>query len=258
MLQDVATLLGLSPHLDPWRLAALVGVALLVGMGKSGLSGVGLLAIPLLASTVGALPSTGLMLLLLISGDVFAVSAYRRHADGRMILRLLPATLAGIAIGAVVGRFLSPTGFRWAIAAVVVVCLVLMVFQEWKGADKAIPHSVALALLIGAASGFATMVGNAAGPIFAVYLLAMGFDKSRFLGTSAVFFLIVNLTKVPIQVVLLHNIGWTTVLSALALLPAVGLGLWVGLKLLKLIPEKAFRRLVIAMTALAAVRLMLP
>ncbi len=259
MLAEFLSLLGLSPGSpDVWRIAALVAVAVLVGMGKSGVSGAVMLAIPLLATSLGARESTGLMLCLFLLGDVFAVRAYRQHANLPEIGRLLPSTVVGLGVGALVGAVISVAEFKWAIAGVVLACLAVMLFQEWKGAEKAIPRSLPLALAIGAASGFTSMIGNAAGPIFAVYLLAMGFEKNKYLGTTAVFFLIVNLMKMPLQILVWHNIGWSTLLGALALVPFVGLGLLAGYRLLKVLPEKAFRWLVIAMTAASAVRLMLP
>lgn len=259
MLNEWLSLLGLSTAPpDLWRIATLVLVAVAVGMGKAGLSGAVILAIPLLASSMGARESTGLMLTLFLLGDVFAVKAYRKHANLGEIGRLLPSTVVGLGLGAVVGSLISAQQFKWAIAGVVLVCLAFMGFQEWRNAEKAIPRSIALALLIGALSGFTSMIGNAAGPIFAVYLLAMGFDKNRFLGTTAVFFLIVNLLKMPLQILVWHNVDWATLLAALTLLPAVYLGIVLGMKLLKILKERTFRFLMIGMTALAAVRLMLP
>ena len=99
------------------------------------------------------------------------------------------------------------------------------------------------------------MIGNAAGPIFAIYLLAIRLNKQNYLGTTAWFFLMINLLKLPLQVFVWHNINWSTALLALSALPVIFIGTRIGIYVIKKLPEKAFRYLVIGMTALVAARM---
>ena len=95
--------------------------------------------------------------------------------------------------------------------------------------------------LFGLLGGFTTMIGNAAGPVLSVYLLSMRKDKMEYIGINAWFFLVVNLLKVPLQIFVWDNISWDTFSLNLAMLPIIGIGAWLGIGIVKLFPEKAFR-----------------
>lgn len=237
------------------QLAAIIAVSILVGMGKAGLSGTVVIGIPLLAAVLGARHSTGLMLLFFISADVFAVKAYYKGVRWDEIKRLLPATIAGIALGALTGNFINDQQFKYLIAVIVLISLFLMLLQEIKGGSLKIPQNLALAIIIGIISGFSSMVGNAAGSIFAVYLLALGLNKKNYLGTTAIFFFIVNLIKLPVQVFIWQSVDWRSFLLVLLMLPLVYAGIRFGLWAVRHLNEKTFRYLVTAMTFIAAVRL---
>lgn len=238
-----------------FQLVAILFVALLVGMGKAGLSSTVIVAIPILAAIWGGRQSTGLMLLLLLLGDLFAVKAYHRGTRWDEMKKLIPAAFLGILAGAVTGNFISDQHFKMLIAVVVLVCLLLMLYQEYKGADFKVPQNRFFAFLTGILSGFASMIGNAAGPIFAVYLLAIGLNKKNYLGTVAVFFFIVNLLKLPIQVFVWQSIQWQSALLVLLAVPLVYAGIRLGFWLIARLNERHFRYLMLAMTFVAAIRL---
>jgi uncharacterized membrane protein YfcA len=168
---------------------------------------------------------------------------------------MLPAAIGGILIGSYVGYLLNDRQFKYMIAGIVLLCLVLMIIQEATGKGFKVPHSLWFIIPVGLVSGFATMIGNAAGPVFAVYLLAIGLNKNNFLGTTAWFFLVINLVKLPLQIFTWHNISFMTLLVALSVLPAIYLGMKFGVWLIKVMNERVFRIMVIAMTAVATIRL---
>ena len=91
---------------------------------------------------------------------------------------------------------------------------------------------------MGIIGGFATMIGNVAGPIFAIYLLAMHLNKKSFIGTTAWFFFIINLSKFPLQVLVWKNIDLNTLAVDILVLPAIAAGAWFGIFIVKRIPEK--------------------
>ncbi|HLN74372.1 MAG TPA: TSUP family transporter, partial [Prolixibacteraceae bacterium] len=110
---------------------------------------------------------------------------------------------------------------------------------------------------MGILGGFATMIGNVAGPVFAIYLLAMHLPKNSFIGTGAWFFMIINFTKFPLQLFVWHNITSHTLLLDLVTLPAIAFGAFLGIKLVKIIPEHTYRGAVIVITAISAFLLLL-
>jgi len=245
------------PDLNPfqWALTALSGS--IVGLSKTGLPGLGLIFVPLMALAFGAKASTGVLLPMLSMGDVFAVSYYRRHADVPRLLKLLPWALVGLAAGVTVGATLPDLQFKRMLGGIVLVLLVLMIWQETRKNRESVPTGWWFPALAGLTAGFTTMVGNAAGPVMSLYLLSMRLPKNAFIGTSAWFFLIINLTKIPLQVFFWHNISPSSLLIDVLVLPAIALGAWVGLKIVGKIPEVAFKILVLAMTGVSAVFLLL-
>ena len=169
-------ILSYNLSVTQWVLLGICG--LLIGMSKTGLSGVGLMVVPILANAFGGRPSVGLLLPILIFADVFAVSWYNRHAEWKHILRLIPWAFLGIAIATLVGKSISDLTFNRLLAAVVVVGIVILVWRDLRSDKMKIPTSKWFAAGLGLMGGFATMIGNAAGPVMALYLLSMRLPKN--------------------------------------------------------------------------------
>jgi len=229
--------------------------ALFVGMSKTGVAGVGMLIVPILASIFGGKPSAGILLPMLSMADVFAVSYYHRHAEWKYVLKLLPSTVAGVLIGLFVGNIVNDQQFKHIMAAIILVGLVIMVWRERKTNIQAIPHNWLFASFAGLLGGFSTMIGNAAGPVMSIYFLSMLLPKNSFIGTGAWFFLIVNLFKIPFHIMVWNTIDMHTFKLDLMMFPVIMLGAFLGVKLVKIIPEKPYRIFIIVTTALAAIKL---
>jgi uncharacterized membrane protein YfcA len=228
--------------------------AALIGMSKTGLSGVGLMVVPLFAEVFGGRPSVGLLLPVLIFADVFAVSWYNRHAEWKHIIRLLPWALLGILAGTWVGASVSERVFNLMLAALVILGIGLMLYQDLRKNIK-IPDYWWFSMVLGLLGGFATMVGNAAGPVMALYLLSMRLPKNRFIGTAAWFFFIVNVSKVPFHIIAWKTITWQTLFLDTLMIPAIAAGAFLGIWLVRFFPERAYRIFIIISTLLAALLL---
>jgi uncharacterized membrane protein YfcA len=236
-----------------WALAIISGMV--IGMSKAGLNGLTLMFIPLMALSFGGKASTGLLLPMLCVGDVFAVSWYRRHAEWQYLLKLLPSALVGIAAGVAVGGSLSDNSFRFLLGGIIMVLLGLMIWQDVQKKQTHYPHAWWFAVLAGLAAGFTTMVGNAAGAITSIYLLSMRLPKNAFIGTAAWFFLIVNLLKVPLQVLFWKNISAASLTFDAIMVPAIAVGAVIGILAAGKIPERAYRVFVMVMTGVAGLLL---
>lgn len=230
-------------------------VALIVGFSKTGIGGVTMLAIPILASVFGGKDSTGIMLPMLLVGDLFAVWYYRKSVEWKKVFLPLPWALLGLILGVVVGNYISDRTFLTLIGIIILICLGILIYTEMKGKNIKVPVEAWFYMLVGVLSGFASMIGNAAGPIFGIYLLALGFKKNNFMGTNAWFFFIINLTKLPLQIFVWHNIGIRSITMTAVVLPLISLGAILGYFILKKINEKIFRYIVIIMTAIASLKL---
>lgn len=250
-ITQITQLLGV----ELWQLGWVFSSALLIGFSKTGIGGVLMIAIPFMATAFGGRMSTGIILPMLIAADFMAVAYYHRHADWPGIRRLLPWTLIGLVTGILIGNLINDRQFTLLIAVSILICLVVLVVLELRSGRFRVPDELWFYALIGLVAGFTTMIGNVAGPIFAVYLLARRYEKQTFLGTTAWFFMIINLIKLPLQIFFWGNVTTQTALISVAMIPAILIGAVLGAVVIKRVPEKPFRWLVIGMTAISIIRL---
>lgn len=216
-----------------------------------------MVSVPVLAYFYGGMASSGILLPFLIFGDLFALHNYRASVKWRNIRSLLPWAIAGILLAVAIGKFISDAVFRNIMAIAVIVCLAVILYFDFAGKKRNLSEYPLLSKITGLSGGFATMIGNAAGPIFDVYLLSMRLPKESFLGTAAIFFLILNLFKLPFHFFVWHSVSWSSLQMNLVMMPIVFLGSWAGKKLASHIPEREFRYLVIFIIALSAFLLLL-
>lgn len=233
-----------------WILIAVC--AILVGMSKTGVPGVSMIVVPTMAMIFGGKVSTGVLLPILITADIFAVVYYHRHAEWKPLLRALPWALAGLLVAVWIGALVNDKQFKHIIALSVLFSLIIMVWNDlWKEKSD-FPNHPLFAALFGILGGFATMIGNVAGPVFAIYLLALHLPKKNYIGTTAWFFAIINISKLPLQVLVWNNIHNNSLLIDSVAVPFVVLGAFSGIKLVHLIKEQAYRWAVVVITFVSA------
>ena len=241
----------LSPQ--AWLLLALG--ALGIGVSKSGLAGVSLVHVLVFAVVFGARAATGILLPLLIVGDLGAVAVVGRGVQWGQVRRLLPPAVVGVAGGALLLGRLDEAAFRPIIGWIILGLAAGQLVRMWRPDLLArVPHAPWFATLMGLLTGVTTMLANAAGPIVALYLLAVALPKDRLVATGAWFFLILNLLKLPCSAGL-GLIDPGTLLVDLALSPLVVLGLFGGRWVVRQLPQRTFDTLLLAFTAVAALRL---
>lgn len=243
---------------EPWQWALLAAGALAAGFSKTGIPGLGILFVAVFAIVLPARQATGVVLPMLILGDVFAVVVYRRHAQWRHLGRLLPATLAGIVAGWWVLRKADDAQTARLVGLLLVVMLAVHGWRRLRArTDPAAPAPSAriFAVASGFFAGFSTQVANAAGPVMTLYLLAMRLPKLEFVGTGAVFFMVVNWVKVPFMLQL-GLINHDSLLLNLWLAPAVIVGALLGRIALPRINAATFESVALVLAILAVAKLL--
>ncbi len=246
----MAVLESLWASLPLWGWLVLALCALLVGVAKTALGGLAMVAVVLAALVLPTRDSTGVVLVMLLVGDLVATWTYRHDVDWRLIGRLVLPVLLGIGLGAlflgaVDGLVLKPT--------IGLILLFLLVLGRWP--DRLAAHRPGVGMAYGGLAGFTTMVANAGGPPMNLYLLAARYPKLRFLGTTAWFFFAVNLTKVPFSIAN-SILRADTALLGLVFAPVVLIGTGIGRVVITRIDQALFDRLVTAFVAVAAVYLL--
>ena len=236
----------------PLQVIALILSATLIGFAKTGVQGIGAVAAPLMAIAFGAKESTGVILPMLCFADIIAVIYYRRNAEWKFILRLLPSAIVGFFVALWVDSLIAKESFKLLMAFCIFLGLAIMYLARGGRGEK-IAHSRACGLCFGVLGGFTTMIGTAAGPVMSVYLLSANLPKLAFVGTSAWFFLLVNYMKIPLQIFVWDNITKDSILVSALGIPFIFFGAIVGIFLVKKVPEKTFRVLVVLATILATI-----
>lgn len=245
------------PALGPetWMLAALA--ALCIGLAKGGFGGLGMVAVLLMAQVLPARESTGAILPMLITADIFAVKAYHQHADRKLVLRLLWPALAGIVCGWLLMPHIPAHVFGRVIGWLTLGLIILVLIQKYGGPMlKFAAEHPGIAWPFGWLAGITTMLANAAGPVMTIYLLACKLPKMEFVGTAAWFFLTVNLVKVPFSTSL-GLINGNSLTLNLILAPLVIGGVFAGRWLIKKVNQQVFEWLMILFSLAGAIRLIL-
>ncbi|MFI7291839.1 sulfite exporter TauE/SafE family protein [Streptomyces anulatus] len=262
-----------------WQLAALAAASTLVGFSKTAVSGANTISLAVFAAVLPARESTGVLLPILIVGDLLAVRVYRRHAHWPTLLRLFLAVAVGVVAGTLFLLWADDAAVRTSIGAIL---LFMTGVTLWRrriaeketeaeaGTGAATGNEAATATGneavaatgrtaargYGVLGGFTTMVANAGGPVMSLYLLSAGFRKLGFLGTSAWFFLILNVSKVPFSVGL-GLIDARSLLLDACLLLFVLPGAYLGRACVDRINQKVFDRIVIGATVIGGLQLLL-
>jgi len=229
-----------------WTIALIC--AFIIGLSKAGVKGIAVIIVIGMAYIYGGKASTGIVLPLLIIGDIFAVIYYHRHAQWSHLLRFLPWMIIGVLLGVWFGKDLSEDIFKQGMAVIILFSAAMMYFFE-RSKIQRVPRHWSFAGIMGLLAGFTTMVGNLASSFTDLFFLAMRLPKNEFIGTLAWLFLIINVFKVPFHVFVWETINIDSLIIGLYLLPAVLLGLFTGVKLVAIIKDAHYRKLIIFLTA---------
>jgi len=226
--------------------------AFLMGIAKSGIKGIGIIIVTILAFVFDPKASTGIVLPLLIVGDIMAVIYYNRHAQWKLLMQLLPWMMLGVTLGSFIGKDLVPEIFKRIMAVIIIGSVIMMFWWENKKV-KTVPTSKWFGGMMGFSAGVTTMLGNLAGAFSNIFFLAMRLPKDQFIGTAAWLFFIINIFKLPFHIYHWESISMESMAVNFRLFPMVIIGFLVGLKVVEKIKNEAYRKLILVLTAIGAI-----
>jgi uncharacterized protein len=201
-----------------------------VGLAKGGFAGLGAAAIPLLALVMDPVSAAGMLLPILMAQDIVSVWAFRRSFDGRTLMLTLPGAVGGIFLGWWFAAAVNADAVRGLVG---VIALAFGTYRlsshlgrltQLKG-----PAPEWVGTIMGGVSGFTSQIAHAGGPPFQIWALSRNFPHLVFVGTSSIFFAIINWMKVPAYAALgqfnTQNMTLTAVFMPLALASTFA-GVW--------------------------------
>lgn len=224
---------------------------ILLGMGKSGIKGVGVIIVLLMALIFGGKQSTGILLPLMIVADMVAVIYYHRHTQWMYLKKLLPSMFIGVIVGVLIGDFISEALFKQVMAIFILITVGVMFVMERNKMLK-IPSNRIFSDTMGLASGITSMIGNLAGSFTHIYLLAMRLPKNQFIGTAAWMFFIINVFKVPFHIFVWKTVTISSLKTDLLLIPGIAVGFLLGITILKHVNNTMYRKFIFVITTIGA------
>lgn len=219
-----------------WAIA--VFTAMLVGMGKGGLPGVAMLSVPVFSLVISPVTAAGLLLPVYVLSDMFGLYAYRHAFNMRVLKIMVPGMVAGVAIGGATAHVVP----EWAVTMVVgLIGATFALNNLWprRGVVAPKPVRVLPGVFWGTISGFTSFVSHTGGPPYQVYTLPLKMSKTVFAGTTTISFAIVNLAKL-VPYFLLGQLSPQNLQVAVILMPIAAASVFLGVRLVRLIPERWF------------------
>ena len=226
----------------------------LAGFSKTSVGGLGIIVVLLMALAFDAKTSVGILLPMLIVADAFAVFYYKKDCDYALLKKIFPTTALGVVLGYFIMDNLDKDIFEKTLGFVILLMLLLGAYLENK-TIKPYQNNIIL-IVVGLGAGIATMLANAAGPLLAIYFLQLGLNKNTFVGTRSMYFLILNLFKLPFSAGL-GLITLETLTLNMYFIPVIVLGAYFGIKFLKMINMSIFKTLIRFASVIVALKFLL-
>ena len=244
--------------------------AMLLGIAKTGVPGLGMFGSLLMISTFTGheMFASGAVVPLLIIGDLAACWYYGRNRQRGILRKIFPPLGVGLVLGMGVLCVMENSQFKLTVG-VLAVSILLFEFARKRFGWTAISKTRLFGWFCGVMAGLTTMLGNAAGPVVSAFFASQDLDKQKFMGTSSVFTLCMNATKIPLLIAataIKTHMGFdavqaqiitpTTFWLTLIFLPGLALGALIGRRLFLLIPEKVFIPLILTLNFITAVHIL--
>ena len=246
----------MSPIEEPLFFVLAVPAVLILGISKGGFGGgLGSLAVPLVALAVSPIRAAAVLLPILCVMDLQGAWVYRGRWDAANLKILIPAALIGIGIGAFTFRYLDAAIIRLMVGALAVGFTVNYWLQSLRGMPTARGADRLRGTFWGAVTGFTSFIAHASGPPMSAYLLPQRMDKTRFLATTVILVLVMNYVKL-VPYAWIGQFSAENLLASLLLLPLAPLGMWLGIRLHRVVPELLFYRICYGLLFIVGLKLL--
>ena len=240
---------------DAFFYAVAIPAVLVMGVSKGGFgSGLGIVATPLVALAVPTPQAAAIMLPILLVMDATGLLAYRGTFERRNLGLLLAGGVLGVALGALTFRYFSEALIRAILGAMAIAFVAHRLRLGGTGAP-AVEPSKAKGLFWSTVSGLTSTIAHAGGPPLGVYLLPQKLDKAILVGTTVIFFAVINAVKL-VPYAWLGLLDARNLLTSLVLMPLAPFGIWLGVWLLRRLSQELFYRIAYAMLAIVGAKLL--
>ncbi|MCJ7874394.1 sulfite exporter TauE/SafE family protein [Phaeobacter sp. J2-8] len=236
-----------------WIVAGLA--AFMLGLSKGGVPMLAMLSVPFMSIFMAPTMAAGLLLPLYILADTYAIYLFRKAFSVKNLKIMLPGAVVGVLVAFFSVSVVPGDAIKLLVAGIGFYYLINSVRNRMSGVERQPKQAgVRPGLFWGTLAGFTSYISHAGGPPFQAYVLPQKLDKMVYLGTTTIFFAVVNLMKLP-PYIIAGQITWESLPDAMWLAPCTLLGAWSGARIARVLPQKVF--FILVELALAAVSLKL-
>ena len=227
-----------------------------MGVERAGIRSINMVTIPTVFASLGPMAALGYTQPVVVISNFFSVARYWRDTDWHIIRSTFLAMLAGIGAGFAIGSNISTHAFKITVGCILLTCLCFAICSDiQKRHLKNQKVILVLGWLFAALTGLSSTLGAAGGPVILSYMLLLNLPKEQLIGTSAFFCFLVDIMKLPLYILIWHNITMVTFLTSLLMTPAIILGFVIGLRFVKKFSNRGYRKFILAISFVSAIRL---
>lgn len=223
-----------------WPLA--IAASVFVGMGKGGLPVVAMLAVPALALVMSPVAAAGMLLPVYVVSDMFGLIAYRRNFDRTVLTIIICGMTVGVGIGWALAHVVPEPAVTLVVGLIGTIFALNLILREKPDTPARKPRWKS-GLFWGTITGFTSFVSHSGGPPYQVWVLPLKLSKAVFVGTSVIAFSYVNAIKL-VPYYFLGQLNLENLRVAALLMAPAAASVWLGVWLVRILPEKLFFQLV--------------
>ncbi len=217
-------------------LSASIGVVLF-GISKGGFAGpIAILAIPIMALSMSPVSAAAILLPVLLVMDVVAMYIYWNQWDLKKIKVIIPPALFGIVIGALTFKYSSDDSIRIIIGTIAILFILLSIIQKNSIFIKPTKKKGIFWSLVG---GYTSFLIHSGGTPVNFYLLPQKLNKTVYVSTMTLVFLIINTIKL-FPYYYLNQLVISNLTVSLILSPLAPISIYLGYYLHKKVNEDTF------------------
>ena len=238
--------------IDPLFYAMAIPSVVLIGLSKGGLTGIGALAVPLMAIVASPLQAAAVLMPILLILDLVAVWTYRKTFDKMTLAITIPASVIGIVIGAILVAQVNPNWVRIIIGFIAI----SFTISYWKTKKETKPrdHSILRGTIWGSITGFTSFVTLTGAPPYQMYLLPLRLDQRKYAATFMIFFWMNNILKI-VPFMMLGQMNKSTLTTSAILFPISLVFTFIGIWVVKKLPTKIFYEIIYILLFLVSIKL---
>lgn len=230
---------------------------LFTGAAKGGIVGASSAIVPILAICMGGKESVGFLLPISFFASLISAIKYRQDPDWKALLRVLPWAFVGILIAVYIGDHADNDEFFILLAVVILLGCAFIIIQHYTKRSTFTASHHFWVIVFGLLSGLAAMIGNATGPLISTLFILQRFPKKQFVSTYVWFCFLTDLIKIPFHVYIWHSITSQSLLLGLYTSPFMVAGAFLGFWLVKKLPDKIYKNIIITLSSMSAIILLL-